>query len=130
MTASPTGPRLDERGLPEHYSFREGWEITPRQLKAMLDAREPVVLLDCRTPAEHEYVRLPDARLIPLQEAMNRLEELKQLADKRVVVHCHHGVRSLQMTALLRQLGVTDALSLAGGIGLCAIDIEPGMVRY
>ena len=126
----PAQFELDDRGLPVNYRFMEGWELTPRQVRAALDAGDELVLLDCRTPAEHQLVHLPGSVLIPIQEAPQRLNELQSLADRKVVVYCHHGVRSLRMTSFLRQQGWTNVHSMAGGIDLWAVDIEPGMTGY
>ena len=64
-------------------------------------------------------------RLGQTVEAQGHL--LEQAADRA----CEgSGVRSLQMTMFLRQQGVTNAKSMAGGIDLWAIDVEPGMRRY
>ncbi len=108
----------------------EGWEITPTQVKALIDSGEEVVWLDCRTPAEHELVRLPNSVFAPIQDAVAQLPNLQPLAGRRIVVYCHHGIRSLQMTAFLRQQGFDNVKSLAGGIDRWALEIEPDMQRY
>lgn len=134
----PSRPGLDAQGLPVGYRLRPEWEISPREVKAMIDRGEPFTLIDCRTPLEYEIVRLPGATLLPIQEAAGQPEEIEALREKQgansgngpVIVYCHHGVRSLQMTMFLRQQGVTGAKSMAGGIDLWAIDVEPGMKRY
>ncbi len=96
----------------------------------MLDAQEDFLLIDCRTPQEYQLVRLDQAWLVPLQEVADRLDELEQHADRKAVVYCHHGGRSLQMAMLLRQRGFGDIKSMAGGIDLWAIDIDPALRRY
>ena len=121
---------LDERGLPPGYPFRPNWEVTPREVKARLDAGEPIVLIDCRTPQEHAIASIEQAILVPLHEAGMRLQELKQHADKKVIIHCHHGMRSLQMAAFLRHQGFADVTSLAGGIDAWAMGVDPAMKRY
>ena len=123
-------PPLDDRGLPEGYDFDEQLEITPRQVHDMRAGGEPFVLIDCRTPQEHGIVHIEQAELIPLQTAAAQMEKLSAWQDGSIVVHCHHGGRSLQMTQLLRQAGFADVKSMTGGIDLWAIDIEPGMQRY
>jgi rhodanese-related sulfurtransferase len=123
-------PQLDDRGLPQGYRFNPDIEVTPRQVKAMRDAGEDCVLIDCRTPGEFELVRIEGATLVPLQEAAARVEELRPLAARKLIVHCHHGARSLQMTHFLRRAGFADVYSMAGGIDLWALDIDPGMARY
>jgi len=126
MTASP----LNEQGLPHGYMFKPDWEVTPRQVKAMLDEGADFVLIDCRTPREYQVARIVEAQLVPLQELGQRLEDLDELKDRRVVVHCHHGMRSLQMTAVLRQRGFDSVFSMAGGIDLWSCDVDPKVPRY
>ena len=121
---------LGESGLPQGYAYRDDWEITPRQVKAMLDAGEDFLLLDCRTHGEHRTARIEGATLLPLQEIESRFGELASHTDKQVVVFCHHGMRSLRMTMMLRQNGFHDVRSMAGGIDTWSQDIDPMVPRY
>jgi len=124
-------PPLDEQGLPPGYNFRPQWEVTPRDVQKMREAGEDFVLLDCRTPDEFETARIDGAELFPLQQMPQRLDELKEdLAGKRVVIHCHHGGRSLQATLMLREVGIDDVKSMAGGIDVWAQDIDTSVKRY
>lgn len=104
-------------------------QIHPTDLKAMLDAGSPVVLLDVRQPEEHAYCALPGSVLIPLGELRARASEVEP-GEALVVVYCHHGVRSLSGAALLRQAGVPNVASLAGGIDLWSLAIDPAVPRY
>lgn len=121
---------LDDRGLPPGYTLRDDWEITPRQVKAMRDAGEVFLLLDCRTPAEQEAASVEGATLIPLHELPTRVGELAPHADRTIVTMCHHGMRSLQAAFLLRQTGLEDVKSMAGGIDLWSVDIDADVPRY
>jgi rhodanese-related sulfurtransferase len=47
-----------------------------------------------------------------------------------VVVHCHHGGRSMQVTRWLRQQGFAKAQSMAGGIDAWAAEIDTSLPRY
>lgn len=125
-----SSPGLDEQGLPRRYPFNPDWELTPRQVRELRAAGEDIVLIDCRTEQEAAIARIEGAVLIPLQHVRSRLDDIEDMADKRIVIHCHHGMRSLRMTGMLRQAGIEDVWSMAGGIDLWAIDIEPGMPRY
>ncbi len=57
---------------------------------------------------------------------------LAQLDDDgpRIVVFCHHGVRSLQVVEWLRRQGVENCQSMSGGIDLWSVRIDPGVPRY
>jgi rhodanese-related sulfurtransferase len=103
-------------------------QIQPADVKKMLDAGLPVLLLDVRQPEEHEYCALPGSVLIPLGELMTRAEEV-QPEGATVVVYCHHGVRSLSGAAILHRAGI-EAKSLAGGIDRWALTVDPSVPRY
>jgi rhodanese-related sulfurtransferase len=105
-------------------------EIDCRSVKALLDAGEAFLLLDCREPDEHQIASLPQARLLPMGELPERVEELGTARSGRVVVHCHHGGRSLRVAAWLRKQGFDQAQSLSGGIDAWAVEIDPGLPRY
>jgi len=122
---------LDQNGLPHGYNFRPDWEVTPRDVRDMQQAGEEFVLLDCRTPEEYEAAKIDGAELLPLQEMPQRLDEIKEdFADKPIVIHCHHGTRSLQATLMLREVGVPDVKSMAGGIDVWSVDIDKSVPRY
>jgi len=96
----------------------------------MLESQALSILIDCRTPEEFQIARIDGARLVPLSQGGDGLDELKPHMDKKIMVYCHHGRRSLMMTQILRGRGFNDAVSMAGGIDLWAIDIDPAMRRY
>ena len=50
----PPDPSLDAKGLPPGYPFKPDWEVTPREVKAMLDKGEKFVFIDCRLPNEYQ----------------------------------------------------------------------------
>ena len=105
-------------------------QIHPKDLKAKLDAGEPVYLLDVRQPNEYDYCRLSDSTLIPLHELAGRLDEIEPPTGALVVVYCHHGVRSLSGAAMLLQAGYPDVASLRGGIDAWSLLVDPAVPRY
>lgn len=135
MSTSPK-PELDARGLPAGYPFRAEWETTPREAAAALRAGEggeAPLLLDCRRSDEHAFCRIEGAMLVPMDQTVSRADEIEEAAggkDRPIIVHCHHGRRSLQVAATLRGLGFTSVRSMAGGIDLWSIDIDPKVARY
>jgi rhodanese-related sulfurtransferase len=102
-------------------------EIRPLELKAMIESRSPLTLVDVRQPWEHQICRIEGAALVPLEQLPRRLPEIS--SERTVVLYCHHGIRSLMAGRYLAQAGY-DAVSLAGGIAAWAEQIEPGMSRY
>lgn len=90
-------------------------EITVAATAAAIRAGN-VLLLDCRESEEDAIARIDGARLIPMGEIPLRLEELEPWRDKPIIVHCHHGVRSLRVANFLRAKGFAQACSMRGGI--------------
>src|SRR5947209_18282783 len=99
-------------------------QLTARDLAKRLANDHPTYLLDVRQPWEHDTAALPDSVLIPLNELAQRAEEVRPPAGALVVVYCHHGVRSLQGAALLRQLGHANVASLARGIEALSCEVD------
>jgi rhodanese-related sulfurtransferase len=91
---------------------------------------EGFLLLDCREPDEHAIARLPGAVLVPMGQIPERLGELEAYRSGRVVVHCHHGGRSLRVTRFLREKGFSSAQNMTGGIEDWSLRIDPSVPRY
>lgn len=105
-------------------------QIWPHELKAKLEAGEPVHLVDVRQPEEYAICRLAGSQLIPLGELHHRAGEIEPPTGAAVVVYCHHGVRSITGAAILGQFGLENVVSLAGGIDAWSQLIDPTVPRY
>ncbi len=106
----------------------ENLEITPAEVKARLDRNDTLLLVDVREPWEFEMCRIEGAKLVPLGSVASNLQMMR--AAESVVVYCHHGRRSLDAVAWLRQQGVEGARSMAGGIERWSREIDPNVLRY
>jgi adenylyltransferase/sulfurtransferase len=104
------------------------FDISVIELKQLQDEQVEHVLIDVRTPREHQIARIEGAKLIPLNELPGRLDELDPEAD--LVVHCHHGPRSTQAVMFLRGNGFEKARNLAGGIDAWSHHVDPNVPRY
>lgn len=102
-------------------------EVTPTELKRMMEHGERVVLLDVREPYEYEMCHLEGSKLIPLGDLERRVGELNKADD--VVVYCHVGNRSATAVEFLSSQGF-KALNLAGGIRAWSEDIDPRIPIY
>lgn len=79
-------------------------------LRDELDQGRPLV--DVRQPDEYEQAHAPGARLIPLGEVPDRVDEIP--TDETVYVICRSGGRSGKAVEYLRGKGI-DAVNVAGG---------------
>lgn len=102
--------------------------MSPVELKRRMDAGEPVELVDVREPFEYEIARIDGAKLIPLGEITERLDELKR--QQPIVVHCHSGMRSAQAVRLLQERGFANVFNLEGGIDAWSDQIDPNVPKY
>ena len=95
---------------------------TVEQLDELLD-NDAAHILDVREDWEYQRGHVPGARHIPLGQLAHRIDELPR--DRRVVVICQSGNRSLGATDLLIERGFADAASVAGGTSAWARDGRP-----
>ena len=105
-------------------------EVDCRTVNADRTAGADFLLLDCREPDEYAMVNIAGAKLLPMGELAARVEELTPYRDRRIVIHCHHGGRSLRVANWLRGQGFEQAQSMAGGIDEWAVEIDPSLARY
>lgn len=105
-------------------------EVDCQTVKQKLDQGEEFLFLDCREHTEYEQVCIEGTKLLPMSEIQDRVEELDEHKNGEIVVHCHHGGRSLQVAMWLKNQGFADPKSLAGGIDLWAQEIDPTLPRY
>ena len=114
----------DPRCVPE-------WEVTPRQVQIMQREGSPMFLVDCRRPDEHEFARIADSTLIPMNDLSVHVEDLaRREEDGPVVIYCHTGRRSLHVAHALREIGLEDVWSMAGGIHRWSEEIDSTVPTY
>lgn len=106
----------------------DAFEVSPRGLKRMMDAREDVLVLDVRNPDEFELARIEGSHLLPLPLLPDRLRELDPA--KRTVVLCHTGIRSAHAVHFLQRQGFAHVRNLSGGIDAWSADVDPSVPRY
>jgi rhodanese-related sulfurtransferase len=105
------------------------YEITPEEVKLKRDQGEAFTLLDVREPWEFEAASIAGAKLVPMGDVPSRAHQELDPEDHIVVV-CHHGVRSMNVTAWLRQQGFENVQSLRGGIDRWSREIDPSVPLY
>jgi len=105
------------------------FEISSGKVNTMLKQGENFTLLDVREPWELEKARIEGSKNIPMGEIPARAnQELDP--EERIVVICHHGVRSLSVTNWLRQQGFDKTRSIRGGIDGWARTVDPKIPLY
>jgi rhodanese-related sulfurtransferase len=90
-------------------------DITVEELKDRLDKGETFNFLDVREEYEYDEENL-GAKLIPLGELPDRLDEISDWKDQEVVVHCRSGARSGRAKAFMESQGFSNVRNVTGGI--------------
>ena len=104
-------------------------EITAKELNNWFTGQIDFQLIDVREPFEYEIARIPNAKLIPLGEVVNRICEIEK--GKTVVVQCKGGVRSAKAIGYLKDAGFQGRLiNLKGGIGAWSDEVDQSVAKY
>jgi len=104
------------------------YEITVQSLAAQLKESN-LKLIDVREPWEFTTARIDGFVLMPMGEVPSRAhQELDP--DEHIVVLCHAGVRSMNVTAWLRNQGFEKVQSVRGGIDAWSREVDPAVPRY
>jgi len=102
-------------------------EIDVHEANRLLQSGE-ATLIDVRERYENDICNIEGSKLVPMNTIPNNLEEVP--ASGPVLLCCHHGSRSMQVTQYLRNNGYDNAINVAGGIDAWAREIDPSMQRY
>jgi rhodanese-related sulfurtransferase len=86
-------------------------------------------LIDVREPWEFQTAQIAGSELMPMGDVPSRAhQELDP--DERLVIVCHHGQRSLNVTVWLRNQGFEKAQSMRGGICAWSTDVDSSVPQY
>lgn len=88
--------------------------ITARELLSRLGSEDAPIVLDVRTAWEYQSGHIPGAYHLEDRQVPYRIEELKQLKDREIVVYCQVGPRARWVEGYLRQEGFTNVKHLMG----------------
>jgi rhodanese-related sulfurtransferase len=104
------------------------YEISPSEANTLYREKK-VRLVDVREPWEVATAQIEGSVTMPMGEVPSRAhQELDP--DERIVVFCHAGVRSMNVTAWLRNQGYEQVQSMRGGIDAWSVEIDPSVHRY
>ena len=104
-------------------------EISATDLKHRMDAGDDIQLIDVRQPEEWAFAKIDGAKLIPLGEIMNRMDEIDQ--SRETVLHCKMGMRGARAVQALQQAGFKGELkNLKGGITAWSNEVDPKVPKY
>jgi len=104
------------------------YEVSPVEAQTLLGEGK-ARLIDVREPWEFATAHIDGSILIPMGDVPARAhQELDP--DERLIVLCHHGMRSMNVTVWLRNQGFEQVQSLRGGIDAWSAEVDPSVQRY
>ncbi len=112
-------------------------KISPVEMAERLKNGERLALLDVREVWEWSLSKLafPQVVYLPLSILATQGEPALRTAlgeqhGAPLVVICHHGIRSAQVTVWLQSLGWKEVFSLSGGLEAYAQQVDASIGRY
>lgn len=104
------------------------YEISPAEAAVLLKDKQARII-DVREPWEVATVHVEGSLSMPMGDVPARANQELDPED-RLLVLCHHGVRSMNVTVWLRNQGYERAQSIRGGIDAWAAEVDPAIGRY
>ncbi|SHE87977.1 rhodanese-like domain-containing protein [Flavisolibacter ginsengisoli] len=90
--------------------------ITVEELKAKMEKGDAINLIDCREPHEYEEFNI-GGKLVPLGKIQTmQIEDIEDLKEEEVIVHCRSGKRSMMACMILDQMGFKNTFNVEGGM--------------
>ena len=102
-------------------------EVSPKEIKALLDGGKVPQMYDVRTPKEREVAQIAGTKLLD-DAVMAQIEALPK--DTPLAFHCHHGGRSRGAAEHFLKAGFKTVYNVAGGIDAWSRDLDPSIKRY
>ncbi|MEP7039906.1 MAG: ThiF family adenylyltransferase, partial [Acidobacteriota bacterium] len=104
-------------------------EITVTELNDLIKNNSEVQIIDVREPHEFEIAKIPNTKLIPLAQVVNRAKEIDQ--SRTAIIHCKAGGRSAKAIQALQENGYKGKLlNLKGGITAWSDEIDSSVPKY
>ncbi len=105
-------------------------EVDVQAVAKLREEQADFLLLDVREESEFSIAAIDGSFLLPMSQLRLRFAELEPHRDRLIIVHCHHGVRSMQVADALREQGFSNVQSMKGGIDEWSLDVDSSVPRY
>lgn len=100
--------------------------ISPLEARERIEGGEDVLLLDVRTPAEYQQVRLPYPGVLHIPLGALREKAAGLPKDKEIMAFCKVSMRGYEAQRILNALGFTRVCFIEGGIVGWPFQLEEG----
>lgn len=122
------GKEIDESVKISSENESSELEITPVEVKKMIDIKDNFFFLDVREPQELQIASIKQAVLLDRPLAEKIIATFPK--DTKLVFTCHHGNRSLQAAKYFKSQGFNNSLSMSGGIEAWSNKIDSSIALY
>lgn len=106
------------------------FELSVFDYATLRESQPAPILLDVREPDEYATAKIAGSVHIPLGDIPTRVHDTLPDKTARIVIHCHHGMRSARAAEYLKKIGYTQVQNLTGGIDAWAAEIDPSVPVY
>ena len=90
--------------------------ISVDELKTRVDAGEELNIIDVREPYEYAEFNI-GGKLLPLGKIQTmQIEEIEDMKNEEIIIHCRSGQRSMVACMFLDTLGFKNTKNLTGGM--------------
>jgi rhodanese-related sulfurtransferase len=89
--------------------------ISVQNVKDLLKEND-LLILDVRSNEEFSAGHLKESRNVPVQSLSLQIASLLDWKNKKVLVYCHSGGRSLAASQMLKKSGFTKIYNMTGGV--------------
>jgi adenylyltransferase/sulfurtransferase len=116
-------------GLKPDHAEEPVETVSATELKARLDAGDPIQIIDIREPHERAIAKFPGSKPIPLGQMVRRMDEFDPAVD--AVFLCKIGQRSIFAIRALREAGYKGRLlNLRDGVNAWAREVDKSLPQY
>jgi len=110
--------------------------ISVQTFQDKINSEHQFVVLDIREHWEIENANLDDDRVIILpmsklaKTGLNAIPETVRNVEFDIIIICHHGIRSAQVTNWFMKHGWNNVYSLHGGLNAFAKEVDQSIGMY
>lgn len=102
-------------------------QITVKEVAEKMERGETFRFIDIRGP-EYRAIANIEGSEDATEEVMESL--MAEPPDTDIVIFCHRGISSIDVTQFLLDQGFTNVRSMIGGIGAWSHEIDPNVPTY
>ena len=70
------------------------YNISPTKVLEIYN-KQNIALIDVRTEREYRYGHIPNSKLIPLEKLHQAMSEIEKMKEKKIIIYCRTGRKSL-----------------------------------